>query len=140
MAYFLLKILHVLIAAVLLGIAWGGSIQIFWVKSQRNLALLYLSAKKMAFLSLAVVLPGFLAQMLLGFSIAGLREYSLHEPWLQGVFLAFTILVMVWLVGTLSLLRFADNYDERCYRLWCWCMAASSFLFLVMLFLMANKP
>lgn len=141
MWYFALKALHVMVAAIVLALALSSSLRLVYGYKRLALANFLLVVKAHLRCALLWVLPGLLLQMVLGFSIAATRAYSLHDAWLLGVFVGYVLLVLLWLVACLQLWRFyLQPSVKKTYCYWLYSSWGCLVVLLVMIFLMANRP
>lgn len=148
--YFFLKVVHICVGILAMGVGFGLVLRLRYA-SKRNLEHFALVVKQALLLNWVIVVPALLLQLLLGFSIVGIKGYSLHQFWVYCTFIGYFFLLISWLVSNFFLLDLydrlrSDNAGEgsrreviRCFKHYV-CAVSVSFLSLMfMLFMMANR-
>lgn len=140
MLYFYLKTIHIVVAALIVGLAVVSSLPVVLSRRVDNGVLQHSIVTRWLQINALVVLPLLLIQMVLGFSVISVRQYSLLTPWLVGTFACYFAAMVCWLIAMFQLLQFRQFADTVFYKRWRLYALMSASIVLVMLFLMANKP
>ncbi|SRR5579883_127685 len=123
MSYNLLKMLHILSAALL--IASAGISYYFW----RNRA----AIRSIQTQSWAVIVPAAFFQLMTGFYMMSLKHYHWTETWIKGSVLGFMILMISWFAFLYCLMV------QNTRKLQAGLLMMASITLLSMIFFMANK-
>ena len=125
--YFIFKIIHVISGTAVFSSAFIAPL--YWLFEKESPELLYRKTLKIGFL---ITLPFLLLQLITGFIIIGIKQYSIHLPWVWGVFSGFLMFSLSWLLSLYYL-------TQKNKIAWLIALIVSFIALLVMLFLMANR-
>jgi hypothetical protein len=140
MLYFDLKSIHVVVGALVVGLALASCLYVVLVRRESGTLILGLAVTRWLKVNALLVLPLVIVQMLLGFSIIAVRHYTMRMLWVQVTFVGFFVLLLAWIKALYHLLQFRQCLDCLShYRKWrTSCLLALGAL-LLMLFFMANR-
>lgn len=127
MLYFIFKIIHVISGVVVFSSAFIAPV--YWIFEKSPTDLFF---KKTLKTGLIITLPFLLLQILSGFTIIGIKAYSIHLPWVWGTFLGFLAFIFAWLLS----LYFITQKNKTA---WFFAITIAFVALLLMLFLMANR-
>ena len=125
--YFTLKIFHVISGAIVFCSAF--IVPLYWIIEKKPTDIF---CQKTLTLALFITLPFLLLQLVTGFTIIGIKQYSIHLPWVWGTFTGFMVLFLSWFLA----LYFLTQKNKPA---WAASITLSFAALLLMLFLMANQ-
>jgi uncharacterized membrane protein len=111
MLYFYLKMLHVCLAAVILGVGIGMVARVICSRRAGDVVVLHNTIRQYLLVSACVILPAILLQMLLGFSLVGLMHYSVYSLWVRCSLICYVGFLLSWLASHYALIRFKYESD-----------------------------
>ncbi len=140
MLYFDLKSIHVVVGALVVGLALASSLYVVLVRRESNARMLGVAVARWLKINALLVLPLVIVQMLLGFSIIAVRHYTMRMLWVQVTFVGFFVLLLAWIKALYHLLQFRQCLDCLShYRKWRTSCLFALCALLLMLFFMANR-
>jgi uncharacterized membrane protein len=135
--YELIKVTHVCVATLILGLLCA--LIYLRILSQHRFKLLVNDhASLERTLSWAVITPCFFIQLLLGFAMISLKQWSYSSPWALSIFIGFGVSTLFWVLSLYFLSQEtiqpkAIRFKNSCQRL---CVLSLCF----MLLFMVNPP
>lgn len=126
MSYALLKITHIITAALALG---GGLALAITAYLMRSLPTGRVSLEK---INLVIVIPAYCLQAITGFSIISVQHYSVHTLWVEMTLLLYPVAVIAWLAASFA---WYQKKEKRAFGCACLCWGTVA----VMVFFMANR-
>ena len=118
MLYFYLKIIHVIIACLLVSAGLGGALYLGFAHYQRNFAMAKAAYNLNAWLNVWVIVPLGGLQALLGFAIFGVQHDSIHLLWVMMVYVLFFVAAITYFISV--------YFQLRCKRLLSYAMQSKS--------------
>lgn len=152
-AYFVLKLIHILSAAVLAGTGFGIAYFKWVVDRTGNVGAIRTVAEKVVLADWIFTLPAILVQAATGFALAHLVGYPLTQGWLLAAICLFCFAGLCWIPVVRLQIRMRDlarAYEARGIpigekyirysRIWFWLGVPAFSSVVVIFWLMVAKP
>lgn len=152
-AYFILKLVHILSAAVLAGTGFGIAFFKWIVDRTGNVSAIRIISEKVVIADWIFTLPAIVVQAVTGVALAHIVGYPLTRGWLLGAICLFCLAGACWVpvVGIQIRLRdLARTYEtsgmsigekyRRYSRIWFWLGVPAFASVIVIFWLMVAKP
>ena len=152
-AYFDLKLVHILSAAVLAGTGFGIAFFKWVVDRTGNVSAIRTVSEKVVLADWVFTLPAILVQAATGFALAHLVGYPLNHGWLLGAICLFCFAGLCWVPVVCLQIRMRDlarAYEShgapigekyiRYSRIWFWLGVPAFSSVIVIFWLMVAKP
>lgn len=152
-AYFVLKLVHILSAAVLAGTGFGIAFFKWIVDRTGNITAIRIVSEKVVLADWIFTLPAIVVQVVTGLALAHLVGYPLTHGWLFGALCLFCLAGLCWVpVVRLQILmrNLARAYEAhgmpvgekylRYSRIWFWLGVPAFTAVIIIFWLMTAKP
>ncbi|MDF1759219.1 MAG: DUF2269 family protein [Coxiellaceae bacterium] len=141
MLYFYVKTLHIICAAWVIGLASALSLHVVLTQHSQSTEMMQRSVSRWLRWNWLLVMPVVLLQLVIGFTIIGIRQYTLYMYWVEGTFIGYLLVILSWVFASYCLMQYLNsNGRKKHYFQWRnWCLVALTSL-IGMFFLMANRP
>ncbi|MDF1796832.1 MAG: DUF2269 family protein [Coxiellaceae bacterium] len=141
MLYFYLKTIHVVTAAIIVGVALCSSALLIYAQHNQQTNNMSHAIDRWLRLNALLVFPLLLIQMILGFAVISVQRYSLMMPWVIVTFIGFVLILFAWIAASFNLLRYKNQANSMgFYRNWRNFSLLAMLILLIILFFMANRP
>lgn len=152
-AYFALKLVHILSAAVLAGTGFGIAFFKWIVDRTGNITAIRIVSEKVVLADWAFTLPAIVVQVVTGLALAHIVGYPLTRDWLLGAICLFCLAGLCWLPVVRLQIRMRDlarAYEKhgmaigqkylRYSRIWFWLGVPAFSSVMIIFWLMVAKP
>ena len=152
-AYFVLKVVHIISAAVLVGTGFGIAFFKWIVDRTGNISAIRIVSEKVVLADWIFTLPAITVQAGTGVALAHVVGYPLTRGWLFGAICLFCLAGLCWAPVVLLQIRMRDlarAYEThgmplgekylRYSRIWFWLGVPAFFSVIVIFWLMVTKP
>lgn len=153
MAYLVVKWIHILSAAVLLGTGLGSAFYLFMANRKKDVANIYFAASQVVIADFLFITPAVIVQLASGLLLLTLSGYSLSDRWVAWglalyFFAGFCWLPVVWIqIKMRDMAKVALDSDAQLpdtyWHMDRWWIIAGSLAFpavIVIFYLMVIKP
>ncbi|HEV2270244.1 MAG TPA: DUF2269 domain-containing protein [Steroidobacteraceae bacterium] len=152
-AYFVLKLIHVLSAAVLVGTGFGIAFFKWIVDRSRNVSAIRIVSEKVVLADWIFTLPAIVVQAVTGVALAHIVGYPLTRGWLFAAICLFCLAGACWIpvvriqIRLRDLARACETHGTpigekylRYSRIWFWLGVPAFCSVIVIYWLMVTKP
>jgi uncharacterized membrane protein len=152
-AYFVLKVIHILSAAVLAGTGFGIAFFKWIVDRTGDISAIRIVSEKVVLADWIFTLPAIIVQVITGVGLAHATGYPLTHGWLFDAICLFCLAGLCWVpvvylqIRMRDLARAYETHDMpvgekylRCSRIWFWLGVPAFSSVIVIFWLMVAKP